>query len=186
MKKAVSLYSTLIVLLCAWGGALLAGCETNDSPFTGPKDKWCEKDFTYENTDFMCYFYYSDTGWKDGTVSNKILKEGIEIGAGLTILIVPHSEGLAGVLTKDQFAIKTFANGDKVEGEGEASSGKSFSVSETSWNLLCAANPSLRSNAESTLPAAIQKNSPYTQIGDYSTFSWKKILAEILVDKLLE
>lgn len=55
----------------------------------------------------------------------------------------------------------------------------------TLWTAICVLNPSLVSNASKAVPQPLKANSGYTELNDLTNFSWKKITAQFLVDKLL-
>ena len=48
MKKIMAVLSAMFVLAC---GMMMTGCELKEAleNLVGPKDKWCEKEFTYKN-----------------------------------------------------------------------------------------------------------------------------------------
>lgn len=55
----------------------------------------------------------------------------------------------------------------------------------TLWTAICVLNPSLVSTASKDVPQPLKVNSGYTELADLKNFSWKKITAQFLVDKLL-
>lgn len=186
MKKAVSLYSTLIVLLCAWGGALLAGCETDDSPFTGPKDKWCEKEFMYENegtqSTLTLYLYYTDSSSYSGAV-NADIKE--KIKAGLTIVAIPATDSpLFQTFGANKYAVYNLPKNEKIADDNSSNT----VMSDIIWNAFCLANPTMTSEATSIIPYPLKQGHGYSSISNLDEikeqFSIKKLLMQLLINQL--
>ena len=80
------------------------------------------------------------------------------------------------------------AEDEETDGE-EVEDGK-FKLNSTLWTLICTLGDSeIPDTATSTPPTPISNKSAgaeYTELTDLTGFSWKKIIAQILIDKLLE
>ena len=102
MKKIMAVLSAMFVLAC---GMMMTGCELKEAleNLVGPKDKWCEKEFTYKTDDaenpqtstITCYMFYSDKGIVAGTSG---YKADFTVPAGLTLVaIADKSQGCTAV-----------------------------------------------------------------------------------------
>lgn len=185
MKKI----SFIFVLMTLFFG-LFNSCELDDDDFIGPKNKWCYKEFQYTDEEgkssFVdCYFLYSDGTYSPSStlVDNTKFDFTVE---GLTVVAIPRLDSpLYSTLGNNKYVVKTFRAGKKYTDEGvETDSGK-FSMHSTLWTAICVLNPSLVSNASKAVPQPLKANSGYTELNDLTNFSWKKITAQFLVDKLL-
>ena len=185
MKKI----SFIFVLMTLFFG-LFNSCELDDDDFIGPKNKWCYKEFQYTDEEgkssFVdCYFLYSDGTYSPSStlVDNTKFDFTVE---GLTVVAIPRLDSpLYSTLGSHKYVVKTFRAGKKYTDEGvETDSGK-FSMHSTLWTAICVLNPSLVSNASKAVPQPLKANSGYTELNDLTNFSWKKITAQFLVDKLL-
>ena len=179
MKKLSVLFSVLAVLGIS---LMFAGCSNDDGEqlFT---DQWLEKEISYEDKGTLtAYCYYSS----DGSYKGKALKDGVEIKKGLNVVLTSSTsiDGL-GSLSNTKFAFKNFEEGEQAESEG-----KTNLVNPTAWNTLVAASVLLESKNKkmttSSEPQCIKATDhTYTLITDVENQSWKKILALILIEKLL-
>lgn len=193
MKKIITTVSALLVLAC---GILFSGCDLKEAleNLVGPKDKWCETVFSYESeggitSDLTCYLFYSEKGVPAN--SNDKYKDDIEIPAGLTILVVGDStsEGLD-IIAADKYVMKTLKQGASFNADGEEVEDGKFKMNSTLWTLICTLGDSeIPDTATSTPPTPISRKADgekYTELTEIGDFSWKKIIAQILVNKLLE
>ena len=116
------------------------------------------------------------------------MRDGIEIPAGLTVVAVASTNDANNILSGNKYVIKTLKQGEKITDDAADNVNGKLTMNSALWTAICVLNPSIPSSAKSTIPAAINKDSDvvYTELTDMSNFSWKKILAQILIDKLLE
>ena len=135
-----------------------------------------------------CYFLYSDGTYSPAStlVDNTNFDFTVE---GLTVVAIPRlASPLYSKLGGNKYyVVKTFRAGKKYTDEGvETDSGK-FSMHSTLWTAICVLNPSLVSTASKDVPQPLKVNSGYTPLTNFkeTDFSWKKITAQFLVDKLL-
>lgn len=185
MKKI----SFIFVLMTLFFG-LFNACELDDDDFIGPKNKWCNKEFQYTDdegkTSFVdCYFLYSDGTYSPAStlVDNNNFDFKVE---GLTVVAIPRLDSpLYSKLGSNKYVVKTFKAGKKYNDEGDETDSGKFSMHSTLWTAICVLNPSLVSNASKAVPQPLKVNSGYTELADLTNFSWKKITAQFLVDKLL-
>ena len=185
MKKI----SFIFVLMTLFFG-LFNSCELDDDDFIGPKNKWCNKEFQYTDdegkTSFVdCYFLYSDGTYSPAStlVDNNNFDFKVE---GLTVVAIPRLDSpLYSKLGSNKYFVKTFKAGKKYTDAGEEDASGKFSMHSTLWTAICVLNPSLVSNASKAVPQPLKVNSGYTELADLKNFSWKKITAQFLVDKLL-
>ena len=185
MKKI----SFIFVLMTLFFG-LFNACELDDDDFIGPKNKWCNKEFQYTDdegkTSFVdCYFLYSDGTYSPAStlVDNNNFDFKVE---GLTVVAIPRLDSpLYSKLGSNKYFVKTFKAGKKYTDAGEEDASGKFSMHSTLWTAICVLNPSLVSTASKAVPQPLKVNSGYTELNDLTNFSWKKITAQFLVDKLL-
>lgn len=185
MKKI----SFIFVLMTLFFG-LFNACELDDDDFIGPKNKWCNKEFQYTDdegkTSFVdCYFLYSDGTYSPAStlVDNTNFDFTVE---GLTVVAIPRLDSpLYSKLGSNKYFVKTFKAGKKYTDAGEEDASGKFSMHSTLWTAICVLNPSLVSTASKAVPQPLKVNSGYTELTDLTNFSWKKITAQFLVDKLL-
>ena len=185
MKKI----SFIFVLMTLFFG-LFNSCELDDDDFIGPKNKWCNKEFQYTNeeeeTSYVdCYFLYSDGTYSPAStlVDNTNFDFTVE---GLTVVAIPRPKSpLYSKLGDNKYVVKTFRAGTKYNDDGEENPSGKFSMHSTLWTAICVLNPSLVSTASKDVPQPLKVNSGYTELADLTNFSWKKITAQFLVDKLL-
>lgn len=184
MKKI----SFIFVLMTLFFG-LFNSCELDDDDFIGPKNKWCYKEFQYKDEEQIssvdCYFLYSDGTYSPAStlVDNNNFDFKVE---GLTVVAIPRLDShLYSKLGNNKYVVKTFRAGQKYNDNGEESPSGKFSMHSTLWTAICVLNPSLVSTASKDVPQPLKVNSGYTELADLKNFSWKKITAQFLVDKLL-
>ena len=188
MKKI----SFIFVLMTLFFG-LFNSCELDDDDFIGPKNKWCYKEFQYTDEEgkssFVdCYFLYSDGTYSPSStlVDNTKFDFTVE---GLTVVAIPRLDSpLYSTLGNNKYVVKTFRAGKKYNDDGEENVSGKFSMHSTLWTAICVLNPSLVSTASKAVPQPLKVNSGYTEFSDLTDlkkFSWKKITAQFLVDKLL-
>lgn len=187
MKKI----SFLLVLIALFG-TLFSSCELDDpDDILGPKNKWCSKEFEYGNENSTsssyvdCYFLYSDGTYSPSftLVENEHFDFTVE---GLTVVAVPRSGSeLYRRLGANKYVVKTFKAGESYNADGEQNASGKFSMKSALWTAICVLNPSLVSSASNSVPEPLKRGSPYTELTDFSNFSWKKITTQFLVDKLL-
>lgn len=193
MKKIMAVLSAMFVLAC---GMMMTGCELKEAleELAGPKDKWCETVFSYESengtkSDLTCHLFYSEKGVPAN--SNSKYKADIEIPAGLTILVVGDStsEGLD-IIAANKYVMKTLKQGASFNADGKEVEDGKFKMNSTLWTLICTLGDSeIPNTAISTPPTPISSKAAaaeYTELTELGDFSWKKILAQILIDELLE
>ena len=193
MKKILAVLSAMFVLAC---GMMMTGCEFKEAldELSGPKDRWCETVFSYEakngtKSDLTCHLFYSEKGVPAN--SNSKYKADIEIPAGLTILVVGDStsEGLD-IIAANKYVMKTLKQGASLNGDGEEVEDGKFKMNSTLWTLICTLGDSdIPNSASTTVPVPISTKADgekYTELTELGDFSWKKILAQILINKLLE
>lgn len=185
MKKI----SFIFVLMTLFFG-LFNSCELDDDDFIGPKNKWCLKEFQYtddekQTSSVDCYFLYSDGTYSPSStlVVNNKFDFTVE---GLTVVAIPRLDSpLYSKLGSNKYFVKTFKAGKKYTDAGEEDASGKFSMHSTLWTAICVLNPSLVSTASKAVPQPLKVNSGYTELTDLTNFSWKKITAQFLVDKLL-
>lgn len=191
MKKIVSLF--LAVFLC---GIVATSCELKEilEDLEGPKDKWCETKLSYttdgenpQTSELYCYLYYTEKGVEAGT---KGYKTGITLQPGLTIVVTASStNNAANVIGENKYVMKTLKNGRSYNLEGTETDGK-FTVNSTLWTLICnLVDREIPASASSQVCDPLNgdtKYAEYTELTELGDFNWKKVLAQILIDKLLE
>ena len=192
MKKIMAVLSAMFVLAC---GMMMTGCDLNEAieSFVGPKDRWCETVFEYEaddetKSDLTCYLYYTESGVTAGTAG---YKPEIELLPGLTIVAVADSTNKgASIIAENKYVMKTLKLGEKFNSDGEETSEGKFKMNQLLWTAICTIGDSdIPDTASKIVPEPISSKAAgekYTELKELGDFQWKKILAKILIDKLLE
>lgn len=181
----------------------LSSCsDDDDDDFFGPKDKWCEKEFTYtpsegDPSSLDCFFYYS-SGAGANTQGMASRADGQSWDClsqkGLTVVVIGNSSSaLAQSLTEKKFFVKTFSEGASVNADGEEVSGGKFKMNGTLWTAICLMNKELITSATASIPYPLKASVGYTEFtnpadalaDEAKKFSFKKIAAQFLLDRLL-
>lgn len=172
MKKLFVLFA---VIFCAM---MFTGCLFD---FEETKDTWFCREFNYGESEVKCYFFYSDSGFEYAD-----MRDDVEIGPGMTIIVLP-TEGspLLESIGEEHFVIKTWARGSSLEiGEGEdGEAARTINMSDNIWKLLYIG---IIGNSHCSTPAVLSDTETRTPLEDLTNFSWKKMLAQFLTDKLLD
>lgn len=187
MKKIFYVLAAALAL-----AIVCTGCSSDDTDtFTG-KNTWLERDFTYTDSSsnqsrVACYFYYSDSAY-----TNANMNTDITMNAGLTIVCVPSSDSTLNSSLGNKFIYKNFAKGATINNDSDVSSDTSatlsgtFTVSDNLWTAFYAYYTLNGTLEQTSLPSQIKTGSGYTQLTDLTNFSWKKMLAQILVSNLVQ
>lgn len=194
MKKMNKIFGFAAVLLC---GLFFAGCSEEDSKvlddLTGPSDTWCTMPVTYaasengsSSTTLNVSFYYASKEVKpNGSLTG--LRTDIEsIPKGSISVLVTLGSGtnsLLTALTDTKYLFKSFGS----VGELTSASGTSYSYSDMKlfWKAIYLKNRETLSKKQSTaIPAQLQKSTQYTCLSDLENFSWKRLLAAYLLNRL--
>lgn len=172
MKK---FFVLIAVVFCA---ILLTGCLFD---IEATKDTWFCREFNYGESEVKCYFYYSDSGFDYAD-----MRDDFEIGPGMTIIVLP-TEGspLVESIGEEHFIIKTWERGASLDiGENEdGTPARTINMSDNIWKLLYIG---IIGNSHCSTPAVLSDTETRTPLEDFTNFSWKKMLAQFLTDKLLD
>lgn len=195
MKKFTKILGIAAVLLC---GLVIMGCDGLDKvkdALSGPKDTWFKRDITYktgsgdteistELSVFMCY--------SDNASTAKIKNGTLELPSGLNVVVVaknvsdtnPVIEGLV----DGKFLFKNISDTQTTEIEtgtddGTQTGTTSIKMSTTKWNLIY--NSVAMENYGNSIPL-FGDYSQYTQLTKPTSFSWKKIMRNYVLDQLLD
>ena len=193
MKKFVIALSAVFMML---GTLVFTGCEF-DEAFAGPTNKWCEKEIQYgeDGTRLDAYLFYSVGGY---TPTPSILDDsGIDFSeTGLYVVIKGSSDkiknnAILSALADDKYAVFFWKDGSSLSfdaNDTETINHKIslFSCSTNMWTTICVFNPSLTEEPFKKVPDFLRKGSGYKKITDTKAISWKKIMAQILIDELLK
>lgn len=185
MKKFLTIMTAAVVLLC---GLVLTGCSNDNNPFLAPKQTWFRRQITYTNssgnsTNLYAYFCYSDDAFTPRDSSENL-------GAGLTVVVTSinnSDDPIITTLTSHKYLLKTFSNtGNTTVGgttdDGSDNETKSFRMSYTKW---CWMYNLIRMDQQEGTATPLKNDAGFTELTDLSSFSWKKIMAEYLLDNLL-
>ncbi len=193
-----SLKRILAVIAATASVFAFAGCSEEDADaLLGPENTWCGMDVTYtpENASssatIYVWCYYTDTEVK-GTGTTAGMKSDITLPAGLTFVVtskVDNSSIISG-LTKNAYIMKSFPKDTDTSTDLDASDTTySFKGSRAAWAALYWAKADLR-NSENQLSKNTVLSVLATTSSDEnlswdsvkSTFSWKKLLANYLLN----
>lgn len=109
MKNAFTLICAALLSVISF-----VSCDFTAEDFIAPQDTWVNKDFKYAYKDsngtektvtLTGYFLYSDDEY-----TNSSFKSGVEIPAGLTVVIISRNNDALGLSAKT-YVKKTFAKG---------------------------------------------------------------------------
>ena len=194
MKKIFGLLTAAVLFA---GSFALTGCDEVADELSGPEKTWCSMPVTYANDDesstanIYVHFYFSTTEVTSDSTASKALKKGITIAAALTVVVTSaggdQSSIIAG-LTSNAYIMKTFA----LDSETAADDGdNSYTVtgSREKWSAIYWLKSDLRQadNQDSDPPAQLSNGGNGTGLNWDSikdTFSWKRLLANYLLDSL--
>lgn len=158
--------------------------------FQAPKDTWCYKEFSYNDTiTFDAYCYYS-TEEKPLNVGNS----NIPLEKGLNIIITNESStensssSILKTVTGKQYAyyVKSFKVGDTMEIEDNNNETNSLEFKELYWSLFYFGNKWNTNYTDELLPF-VKNHSQFGETKDLmKNISFSKILKKIAAEKLLD
>ncbi|MBR5647063.1 MAG: hypothetical protein IKX23_10535 [Treponema sp.] len=192
MKKIATLLSILLLTVCA---LTFTAC---DELFEATYDTWYEREVEYQgdNGSIQLNFYciYSKNGITPST-SNKLKNnpfgdDVVGLPAGLTVVCRPFtdssSQALAAIgdgITKDNYLIKNWPSLNNIQTESEEGVIKSFDSSKGTWKSIILFGGVQYGSMPTCLKATTEGNK-ITPV-NASNFNWKKIMAQIIVNKYL-
>lgn len=182
MKKYGKLIVAAAVLLC---GMIFTGCKGLDEIFAGPQDTWFFKQVNYTNkagnsTKLNVFMCYSEDGFTTET--------SVDIQPGLNVVVTGSTEVSSVIdgLADYTYIIKNFSNSTSTTiGDAEDDNGSgsvSFQMSRTKWNLMY---QFIDMEKRETIPPFDKAGHSYSKF-DITNFSWKQVLADSLVNYLLD
>ena len=193
MKKIFSLLSAALLFA---GSVAFTGCDEANEIFDEVlenKGVWFEYNVQYgdegSESSLICYVLYSDSEYKNNDLSSKAA-ENQTLPAGLTLVVKNDSGNPVGQLANNTYAIHTFEKGKKVseatttEGDDLTTFSK-FEVGSGLWNAFYLYNVKTLKRTTG-VPPVLLKSMQNTFTPITSGFKWKKVLAQMLVDGLLE
>lgn len=208
MKKAKKLFVAVMLVMAAF---MMSGCALFDLfNSVGPKNKWMEYDYVYNDCLFEIYMYYTDnpvelpSTLKDITFREIDPETGYEVDnktrtlpAGLTVVVNPSADAknnetvLKEVLGTTMntgyvaFAVKNGTSLDMTAEETGREKGLSgISMGYTTWLTISLCTTDMDSVGKNG-PACMKVGSGVDQI-TVENFNWKRILAAVAIDKLME
>lgn len=199
MKKLFGIISAAVILASAM---VFSGCSAEDEEVLAPTETWVEKEYSYtdesgNSSQLTCYFMFTEKGYANSNLKNvpEASKNGsaTTIKPGMTVVIVPSAKAksptagtIAETLSTTKFICKTFPLGTQTVKESDSDTkGFSFEMTKAKWNVFYYANiASFMKNDQLKNPPVPLKTSGYTELTDFSNFSWKKLLANYLLGTL--
>lgn len=181
MKKYVKLVVAAAVLLC---GMIFTGCKDLRELFAAPQDEWFMRQVTYTRSDkeatLNVFVRYSE---EDFTTENDV-----PIGAGLTVVVTAYTDAnnILTELADNKYIMKTFSNINTntitatVDDSNQDS--VSFKMSTTKWDIMY--NLIDMESYGNRIPP-FDKTQHYQKVDSIENFSWKEILADYLIDSIL-
>ena len=182
------------VLLC---GLFFAGCSEEDSKvlddLTGPSDTWCTMPVTYasengtSSTTLNVSFYYASKEVKpNGSLTGLRSDIGSIPEDSISVLVTLDSgknNSLLTTLTKTQYLFKSF--GSVKELTSESGTSYEYSNMKLFWKAIYLKNrEALSKNQSTSIPKHLQKSTQSTCLSDLENFSWKRLLAAYLLNRL--
>ena len=193
--SAILAVSTLAFTSCGFFSELFGEA----AEIIAPVDVWCPLTVSVGTTNVELNIMYTDQQWVGTSKSknNSLLKDGITIEPGLSILVTLDSDqdpsGLVGSifegLTAETYLFKTFPKDGSVEDVGGDM--LNFTGSKTTWAAMYVAKQELRYGEQIQMPnVPIYLTYAAGKLGaqdfaDFKNFSWKKLLAQHLAQNLL-
>ena len=177
---------------------MLSACSEEDAEaLLGPENTWCCMDVEYKNSDetteatatVKVWCYYTDTE-VTGTGDNNGMKSGISLPAGITFVVTTELASGSPItgLTSSTYILKSFPKDTATTGLDESDTSYSFKGSRAKWTALYWAKSDLRKQGNQlakneVLSVLLTSSSaqPLTWDSVKSTFSWKKLLANYLL-----
>ena len=175
---------------------MLSACSEEDAEaLFGPENTWCCMDVEYKNSDettaatVKVWCYYTDTA-VTGTGTNNGMKSGITLPAGITFVVTTELASGSPItgLTSSTYILKSFPKDTDTTGLDETDTTYSFKGSKAVWASLYWLKSDLRKtdnqlekNAILPLLASSGGGTELTWDSVKSTFSWKKLLANYLL-----
>ena len=193
MKRFVKIISIAALFVC---GMMMTGCAAANNikeALSGPKDTWFSREINYKPTTssegmpLVVYMRYSDSEY-----TGHIKTGNITLQSGLNVIIIAKDQNITSPIVDGliggKFLLANFSDAQPstVEGgtdDGEDTTVKTIKMSTTKWNLLY--NSVTMVNEGPSLDIFGQ-NSLWEKMNKPESFSWKKIMANYLLDRLLE
>lgn len=185
MKNAFTLICAALLSVISF-----VSCDFTAEDFIAPQDTWVNKDFKYAYKDsngtektvtLTGYFLYSDDKY-----TNSSFKSGVEIPAGLTVVIISRNNDALGLSAKT-YVKKTFAKGKVTEADpDDIATSAEFDVGPAFWTAFYLGNSISFAKNGNNVPEQLRYDS-YTELSAdglkefTSKFSWRKLLANILL-----
>ena len=181
MKKYGKLIVAAAVLLY---GMVFMGCKNLREAFAGPQDEWFMRQVTYtrsgKEATLNVFVRYSE---EDFTTENNE-----PIGSGLTVVVTAYTDAndILSELAGNKYIMKTFSNINTntitatVDDSNQDS--VSFKMSTTKWDIMY--NLINMESYGNRIPP-FDKTQHYTKVESITNFSWKEILADYLIDSIL-
>ena len=200
MKKIFSLIFALSALIC---GAVFTGCDADDNEFIAPKNTWvykensnAENSFTYtwgegENKKTVNFDIYVNYATKEGTIkfNNETNETAQEVQPGLNVILVPIAntenekssvKALFNTANIEDIAVyKSF--GKEAQAGNDDSTAKTQTLGTTAWTLIYNLNR-FESMGSKSMTNTAENLTLITEIGN---LNWKRVLYNMLGDKLL-
>lgn len=185
MKNAFTLICAALLSVISF-----VSCDFTAEDFIAPQDTWVNKDFKYAYKDsngtektvtLTGYFLYSDDEY-----TNSNFKSGVEIPAGLTVVIISRNKDALGLSAKT-YVKKTFAKGKVTEADpDDTATSAEFDVGPAFWTAFYLGNSISFAKNGNNVSDQLRYDS-YTELSTEglkeftSKFSWRKLLANILL-----
>ncbi len=200
MKKLMTLISALLVLL---SGFMFTGCDEELEEILAPSGTWYQTTTDYSSNDssstLYVYYYWNDTEKTFSGTTNYTAP------AGLTVVVTTYSNSTVAGLTNGKYTVKTWANGEDFSfdeddtGDGisdeQTSSiiSKVGSMNRVKWGIFYQAAKAKAkdeegfkklSGAPECLTGAGASSNAVNWENIKNSFSWKKIIANYLLDSI--
>ena len=181
MKKYGKLIVAAAVLLC---GMIFTGCKNLREAFAGPQDEWFMRQVTYtregKEATLNVFLLYSEDAY---TTENNV-----SIEPGLTVVVTAYTDAndILTELADDKYIMKTFSNTETTTitatNDDSNKDSVSLKMSTTKWDIMW--NLVEMESYGNRIPP-FDKTEHYTKVESITNFSWKRILADYLIDSVL-
>lgn len=189
MKKVFKIAAALAVMASAF---FFGSCGDDEivNVLAGPKNTWCKMPVQYKTSDdenastanLYAHFYYTDT---DKTIS------GVPFPAGLSIVVTAFDDSASEIiqgLSDTAYIMKSFPKDVETtvasDVEGEPAIKVNGSVAK--WSAIYWAKDDLHNKENQTTTAPSQLSGTNLGENGIANFSWKRLLANYLLNILEE
>ncbi|MBR1537609.1 MAG: hypothetical protein IJ630_11815 [Treponema sp.] len=192
MKKILSILMAGLLLLSA---SLVTSCSEEDVEYLAPSGTWCEMPVDWDgdgSSNMYVYMIYNDSTISGETGSAKLLTtKTFESGITMVVFAKANIESLN--LNAGSYIVKTFPKDSDTTNLDDNDTSWSFKGSRAKWAAIYWSKSALRDTSNqlahplAPTPITNGNKGTYAELTDLTelkNFSWKKLLANYLLNSL--